>query len=114
MADIYCKNRKTQEEKVLPETVFDAVNDVLDPEWDFMYYVDEKGARLGAANESDLIGQFSNTEVKAELVEAINKLSTEPNLDDLTVAELKELAKERGVDLGVATKKADILALLKS
>lgn len=35
-----------------------------------------------------------------------------PNLADLTVAELRQYALENGIDLGPATKKADILAAL--
>jgi hypothetical protein len=37
----------------------------------------------------------------------------EPALADLTVAALKALAAERGVDLGDAAKKADIVAALE-
>lgn len=36
------------------------------------------------------------------------------DLEDLTVAELKEVAAERGVDLGDATKKADIIDVIES
>lgn len=35
------------------------------------------------------------------------------DLDSLTVAELRDLASVRGVDLGDATRKADIIAVLK-
>lgn len=37
----------------------------------------------------------------------------EPALADLTVAQLKAIAVERGVDLGDASKKADIVAALE-
>lgn len=35
-------------------------------------------------------------------------------MTDMTIAQLKELAAERGVDLGDATKKADIVAVLSA
>lgn len=47
MPDIRCKDRKTGEEKTLPEPVFDVINDGRD-DLEFLYYVDEKGNRQGA------------------------------------------------------------------
>ncbi len=41
------------------------------------------------------------------------KWATGEDLGSLTVAELKELAAERSVDLGDSTKKADIIAALE-
>lgn len=37
----------------------------------------------------------------------------ETKLEDLTVQELRDLAEEQGIDLGDATKKADIIAAIE-
>lgn len=48
-----------------------------------------------------------------ELIEGGGE-SREQKLEDLTNAALKELAEERDIDLGGATKKADIIAAIES
>lgn len=41
-------------------------------------------------------------------------LPDEPALADYTVAQLRALAEERGIDLGDATRKADIIAVIEN
>lgn len=43
-----------------------------------------------------------------------DQAESQPDYDDLTVAELKDLADERGVDLGGASRKADIIQALRA
>ena len=56
-------------------------------------------------------GQFTEAKGTARSAEPVD-LSTEEGLNTLTVAELKELAAEREVDLTGAGKKPDIVAAL--
>ncbi len=44
---------------------------------------------------------------------ALIKLDTADDYSDLTVAELKELAKERGIDVPAKSKREDLIALLE-
>ena len=47
---------------------------------------------------------------KAKIIVTDNETSEESfNLDGMTVAQLKEFAKENGIDIGEATKKQDII-----
>nr|DAI17722.1 MAG TPA: dimeris T4 recombination endonuclease VII [Caudoviricetes sp.] len=53
----------------------------------------------------------------AEEVEAFEEVpedvETEPDFEDMSVVQLKAYAKENGIDLGTAYKKAEIIAVLK-
>lgn len=44
--------------------------------------------------------------------EAAKKAAESKAIDEMTVAELKQYATDNGIDLGDATKKADILAII--
>ena len=49
----------------------------------------------------------------AEAGETVEKYSEElPNLDSMNIAQLKEFAEEKGIDLGNAKLKADIIATI--
>lgn len=72
---------------------------------DIAEFDDAEGARVisvGGAVESTAedLAEFESRQEKV-------------NLDAMTVSQLKELAAERKVDLGDATKKADIIAALE-
>lgn len=49
----------------------------------------------------------------AAVVRELQKALSAEDLSDLTVVELRALAKERGVDLGDASKKDDIIAAIE-
>lgn len=46
--------------------------------------------------------------------EAAKQAAETKPIDKMTLAELKQYAAEKGIDLGTATKKADILAVIQS
>ena len=46
--------------------------------------------------------------------EASDDEASEPDLESLTIAQLRELADANGIDLGDATRKADIIAVIQA
>ena len=71
-------------------------------------------------NECPLVGWFrehegySVTEVEEVAEEEKEKTDPEDPLASMKVEELKAYAAEKGIDLGEATKKADIIAVIKA
>ena len=62
-------------------------------------------------NDTDTQGQNDTDNKQAENQEE----NTEPPaLEEMTVAKLKDYAAEKGIDLGKATKKADIIAAINA
>jgi len=64
---------------------------------------------------------YSEVSIMAKCAECLNSIDSEqaeePEVIDfgvMTVANLKAYAEEKGVDLGAATKKADIIAVIKA
>lgn len=62
----------------------------------------------GAAGYNAALNQL------ADAVRELQQAVKSDDLADLTVVELRALAKERGVDLGDATKKPDIIAAIEA
>lgn len=60
----------------------------------------------------EITGDLAATAVKHKQATAVEP-EEDSGLNTLTVPQLKELAAERGIDLGDATKKADIIAAIE-
>ncbi|MCR8994483.1 hypothetical protein [Brevibacillus laterosporus] len=65
----------------------------------------EKAAREVTMNENLVVPQISEESQESEV--------EEKTIDKMTVAELKEYANQHEIDLGEATKKDDILMVIK-
>ncbi len=74
--------------------------------------VDQQRLQLKAADDAARRGENKATDQFSQPLPAGGEKSGAEKLDEMTVAELKELAEKRGVDLGDATKKADIVDLI--
>lgn len=72
------------------------------------YTFSELSVRAQCAGHLDSISAPGATQDKAETEEP------EQELDTMTVAELKAVAEQRGIELGDAKKKADILKAIKA
>lgn len=65
-------------------------------------------------DEEENTSQLDDREETEATDEKENVQEEEINLDTLTIADLKDLAEERGIDLGDAKKKDEIVAVLTS
>lgn len=85
---------------------------------------DEKGFTVGAEVQLSVPSPFftfSELSVKAKCAGRLDSIAAvqdeqqahETKLEELTVAELREFAEQRGIDLGEAKKKAEILEAIK-
>lgn len=85
---------------------------------------DEKGFTVGAEVQLSVPSPFftfSELSVKAKCAGRLDSIAAvqdeqqahETELEELTVAELREFAAQRGIDLGEAKKKAEILEAIK-
>lgn len=89
---------------------------------------DEKGFTVGAEVQLSVPSPFftfSELSVKAKCAGRLDSITAvqdeqrdeqqahETKLEELTVAELREFAEQRGIDLGEAKKKAEILEAIK-
>jgi hypothetical protein len=72
--------------------------------------VDSELKAKALINEGFTLVKKPNADVVAKVVSASE--SNVSNLKKMTLTELKDYAAEKGVDLGEAAKKADIVALL--
>lgn len=68
----------------------------------------ELSVRAKCAGHLDSISAPGATQEQAD------ELVHEPELEDMTVAEIKAFAEQHGIDLGSAKKKADILKVIRS
>lgn len=85
---------------------------------------DEKGFTVGAEVQLSVPSPFftfSELSVKAKCAGRLDSIAAvqdeqqahETELEELTVAELREFAKQRSIDLGEAKKKVEILEAIK-
>lgn len=85
---------------------------------------DEKGFTVGAEVQLSVPSPFftfSELSVKAKCAGRLDSITAvqdeqqahETKLEELTVAELREFAKQRSIDLGEAKKKVEILEAIK-
>ncbi len=76
---------------------------------------DAKTKKIVAKFNEKGVFETDNKEV-AEKLKALGHtvVEVETNVDEMTVDELKAYAAENNIDLGEATKKADILAAIKN
>lgn len=71
-------------------------------------YGKSRRQQIDAVYNAELRRRQTEAEQSSEQV----SIEGEPGYSDMTVAELRTLAEERDVDLGQATRKADIIAVL--
>lgn len=84
---------------------------------------DEEGFTVGEEAEMDSVpvGSLKEREIKAKcaVLDSIGEASAEDAepespFPEMTAPELKALAEEKGIDIGDAKKKADIIAVLEA
>ena len=74
---------------------------------------DETVPDTGEASEAPPFDEEAFEAALAEVGETVEKYSEElPNLDGMNIAQLKEFAEKKGIDLGSAKLKADIIAVI--
>ena len=82
---------------------------------------DEKGFTVGAevklASVPSSPVTYSDLSIQAKCAGHLNSIDVlrpeAPDLESMTIAQLKAYAEDKSIDLGEATKKAEILAVIK-
>lgn len=100
----------------LVEFVSESVRDaIFEPEED-EFFRDEDGELLAGGNHDATAGDEDplNKRIKEEIGLDGDTVRNEGDYESMKVPELVTLAEDREIDLGGATKKADIIAVLKA
>lgn len=74
---------------------------------------DAKNNRMSVVFDEKGVFKTDNEALAKKLKAAGHSVIEQKEIDDMTIAELKQYAEDHNIELGDAAKKADILAVIK-